>query len=67
MERHSDLASAEIGSEMATDFTNRVDDVLADLLCNLLQLLIVEAVQIARPIDRVQKSGSFAHEVLLST
>ena len=41
-----ELAGAEVGAEVAADLADRVDDVGAHLLRDLLQLLVVEAVQV---------------------
>ena len=46
-----DLTGAEIGAEMASDLPDGVDDVLADLLRHLRQLLVGEAVEVLRLLD----------------
>ena len=51
VERHRDLARAEIGAEMAADLTDGVDDVLAHLLRDLLQLLVGEVVEVLGLVD----------------
>ena len=45
------LAGAEVGAEVAADLADRVDDVGAHLLRDLLQLLVVELVQVGGGID----------------
>jgi hypothetical protein len=55
---HGDLAGAEIGAEVPADLADRFDDQLAHFLCDLLQPLLVEAVQVLRGVDLVEK----AHE-----
>ncbi|CAB4948877.1 unannotated protein [freshwater metagenome] len=57
VQRDGDLARAEIGPEVAADLTDGVDDVLAHLLSDLLQLLLGEPVEVLRAIDAVQQSG----------
>ncbi len=46
MQRDGDLAGAEVRAEVAADLPHRVDDVLANLLRYLLQLLVAEAMEI---------------------
>ena len=46
------LAGAEVGAEVAADLADRVDDVGAHLLRDLLQLLVVELVQVGGAVDR---------------
>ena len=48
VQRDRDLAGAEVGAEVTADLADGVDDVLAHLLRDLLQLLVVEAVQVLR-------------------
>ncbi len=50
------LAGAEVGAEVAADLADRVDDVGAHLLRDLLQLLVVELVQVGGRIDPLQQS-----------
>ena len=45
------LAGAEVGAEVAADLADRVDDVAAHLLRDLLQLLVVEPVQVGGAVD----------------
>ena len=56
-----DLAGAEVGAEVPADLAHRVDQQLADLLRDLLQLVLGEAVQVLRAVDaveeRVMRSG----------
>ena len=47
MQRHGQLAGAEVGAEVAADLADRVDDQLADLLRDLLELLVGELVRSA--------------------
>ena len=55
MQRHRDLAGAEVGAEVAADLPDRVDDVLAHLLRDRLQLLVAEAVQVLGLVDPLQE------------
>jgi hypothetical protein len=57
VQRHGDLADAEVGAEVAADLPDRVDDQLADLLRDLLQLVLVEVAEIRGPIDLVEQLG----------
>ena len=50
-----ELAGAEVGAEVAADLADRVDDVGAHLLRDLLQLLVVEAVQVGGAVDPVEQ------------
>ena len=43
---HRDLAGAEVGAEMAADLADRVDDQLAHLLGDLLELVVVQVVEV---------------------
>ena len=56
VQRHRQLAGAEVGAEVAADLTDRVDDVGAHLLRHLLQLGVVEAVQIGGTVDALQQA-----------
>ena len=47
-----ELAGAEVGAEVAADLADRVDDVAAHLLRDLLQLALVEPVQVGGAVDR---------------
>ena len=49
------LAGPEVGAEAATDVADRVDDQLVDLLGQLLELGIVEAVEVSGLVDSVQE------------
>ena len=60
VQRHSQLAGAEVGAKMAADLADRVDDVGAHLLRHLLQLSVVEAVQVGRAVDAVEQVGRVA-------
>ncbi len=53
VQRDRDLAGAEVGAEMAADLADGVDDVLAHLLGDLLQLLVGEAVEVLGLFDRL--------------
>ena len=50
-----ELAGAEVGAEVAADLADRVDDVAAHLLGDLLQLRVVEAVQVGGTVDSVEQ------------
>ena len=56
VQRHRQLAGAEVGPEVAADLTDRVDDVGAHLLRHPLQLGVVEAVQVGRAVDPVEQA-----------
>ena len=56
VERHRQLAHAEVGSEVTADLSDGVDHVLADLLRELLQLIVVELVEVLRFIDVFEKA-----------
>ncbi len=58
VQRDRQLAGAEVGAEVAADLADRVDDQLTGLLRELLQLLVVEALQVGRPIDPVEEVGN---------
>ena len=49
------LAGAEVGAEVAADLADRVDDVGAHLLRDLLQLLVVESVKVGRRVDFLEQ------------
>ena len=55
MQGDGELAGAEVGAEVAADLADRVDDVGAHLLRDLLQLLLVELVQVGGAVDRAQQ------------
>ena len=55
MEGDGQLAGAEVGAEVAADLPDRVDDVGAHLLRDLLQLRVVEAVEVERAVDVVEE------------
>ncbi len=48
MQRDGQLAGAEVGAEVPADLADGVDDVLAHLLGELVQLLLGERVQVLR-------------------
>src|SRR5207249_12307901 len=60
VERHGDLAGAEVGPEVAADLADGLDDVLADLLGDLLELVLGERAQVFGAVDAIQELG---HEV----
>src|SRR5436853_624037 len=60
VQRDGQLAGAEVGAEVAADLADGVDDVLAHLLRDAGELLLGEAVEILRAVDRVQEAR--AHE-----
>jgi hypothetical protein len=51
------LAGPEVGPEVTADFADRVDDVLADLLGHLGEVVLVERMEVARVVDAVQDAG----------
>jgi hypothetical protein len=51
MERYGDLAGAQIGTEVAADLADGVDDVFAQLLRDCLKLLVGETVEVLRFVD----------------
>ena len=51
VQRHGDLARTQVGSEVAADLTDRVDDVLADLLGQELELVVAQRMQVLRFVD----------------
>ncbi len=55
VERDRELTGAEVGAEVAADLPDRVDDVGAHLLRDLLQLGVVEVVEIGRRLDRLEQ------------
>jgi hypothetical protein len=54
MKSEGQLDCAEIPSEVASQLGNDVDDLVADLLGNLLELAAVELAQVVRGIDRIE-------------
>ena len=57
VQRHRDLAGAEVGAEVAADLADRVDDQLAHLLGDLLELVVVEALEVGGTVDVVEQLG----------
>ena len=55
VQRHRELAGAEIGAEVAADLADRVDDQLPHLLGDLLELRVRELPQVGRRVDRVEQ------------
>ena len=58
VQRDGDLARAEVGAEVAADLAHRVDQQLAHLLRDLLQLVLGERVEVLRAVDAVEECGS---------
>ena len=56
VQRHRQLAGAEVGAEVPADAADHVDDQLARLLRELLQLGIAEAREVGGLLDGVQQS-----------
>ena len=52
-----DLAGAEVGAEVPADLADRVDQQLAHLLGDLLQLVLAEAVEVLGLVDAVEDCG----------
>jgi hypothetical protein len=52
-----DLAGAQVGAEVPADLAHGVDQQLAHLLGDLLQLVLGERVQILRPVDAIEDAG----------
>ena len=61
VQRDGQLARAEVGAEVAADLADRVDDVAADLLRDLDELLLAQGVQVLRAVDVVEEARG--HEV----
>ena len=59
MQRDRDLTGTEVGAKVAADLTDRVDDVLAHFLRDLLQLLFGELVQVLGFVDVLEQVGHF--------
>ena len=57
VQRDGDLAGAEVGAEVAADLPHRVDQQLADLLGDLLELVVGEPVQVGGAVDAVEDAG----------
>src|SRR6185295_3424255 len=62
VQRDRDLAHPEVGAEVAADLADRVDDVLAHLLGDLLELVLRQDVEVPGAVDRVQKALGWGHE-----
>ena len=58
VQRDGELARPEVGAEVPADLADRVDDVLADLLGDLGELVLVERVEVLRAVDAVEDRGS---------
>jgi hypothetical protein len=58
---HSDLAGAQVGAEVTADLAHRVDQQLAHLLRDLLQLVLAQAVEVLGAVDAVEEL--FGHDV----
>src|SRR5206468_3362399 len=61
VQRDGELARAEVRPEVPADLAHRVDDVLADLLGHLHELLVGELVEVLRAVDAVEETGG--HDV----
>ncbi len=46
----------EVGAEVAADLADRVDDVLPNLLGDLLELVLAQAVEVLRAVDAIQEA-----------
>ena len=57
VQRDGDLAGAEVGAEVAADLADGVDQQLADLLGDLRQLVLGEAVEVLRAVDAVEEAS----------
>ena len=62
VQRDGDLARPEVGAEVAADLADGVDQQLADLLGDLRQLVLRQAVEVLGSVDAVEE----AHEVRLA-
>ena len=64
VEGDGQLAGAQVGSEVAADLADHVDDPLTDLLREPLQVLVAQALEVVGTIDRVEQAGVFvlAHD-----
>jgi len=67
VEGDGELAGTEVGAEVATDLADRVDDVLAHLLRDLLQLGVIEPVEVGRPVDVVEQGFGRLRAVVLGS
>ena len=54
VQRHRQLAGAEVRAEVPADLADRVDDQLADLLGHLLELIVVETLEVVGAVDLVE-------------
>ena len=54
MQRHGDLAGTQIGPEMASDLPHGVDQQLAHLLGQRLELLVTQLMKVLRLVDAVE-------------
>ena len=59
VQRDRDLAGAEVRAEVAADLPHGVDQQLADLLRDLFELVLGEAVEVLRAVD----AGEKGHEL----
>ena len=57
VDRDRDLAGAQVGAEVPADLADRVDQELADLLRDLLQLVLGEPVEVLRAVDAGKDRG----------
>src|SRR5205814_1481668 len=56
LEADGGLAGPEVRPEVAADLPGRVDYVLADLLREPLELVVVQILEVHRPLDRVEQA-----------
>ena len=56
VQRDGQLAGAEVRAEVAADLPDRVDDVLADLLRELDELVVVQSLQVLGARDAVEQA-----------
>ena len=59
VQRHRELARAEVGAEVPADLADRVDDVLAHLLGELRELLLGQGLEVLRTVYVLEQ----AHDV----
>jgi hypothetical protein len=57
VQRDGDLAGTQVRAEVTADLADRVDNQLADLLSDLLELVVVELLEVRRSVDLIEKLG----------
>jgi hypothetical protein len=57
VQRHGDLARAQVGSEVTPDLAHGLDDVLAHLLGRGLELVLAQSVEVLGLVDPLEKVG----------